>query len=114
MVTITGQVIILIINLIIWYFTFFKTKKLIRTCTPDERWSGVKYGEWQRTNERYKWPMWLFLLWTALMFFPVISFTITITLYVLYFILDACEMFDDFMKTERPKVLLQEFLTKKV
>ena len=48
--------IIIIIQLILWWVTFFKTKKMKRT-KVESRWNSTTWSDFELTNERYKFPL---------------------------------------------------------
>lgn len=49
-------IIIILIQLVLWWITFFKTKKMKRT-KDTNRWSASEWNDFELTNERYKFPL---------------------------------------------------------
>ena len=48
--------IIIVIQIVLWWVTFFKTKKMKRT-KLENRWGNKEWGEFSLTNERYKFAL---------------------------------------------------------
>jgi hypothetical protein len=49
-------IILILIQLVLWWVTFFKTKKLVRE-KVESRWNSTTWSEFVPTNERYKFPL---------------------------------------------------------
>lgn len=115
-ITITGNVILTVINIILWYLLFFKTKKYTREQTQKGQFSWEnKYGPWSNSGERYKFPLWMIIVMTLAMLDPASGLMLHIGFYVVWSCLDS--MVNDEMeciKLERPKLILQTFFSKTI
>lgn len=54
-------IIIILIQLVLWWVTFFKAKKMKRT-KIEGRWNSTTWSNFELTNERYKFPLGLVAL----------------------------------------------------
>lgn len=77
-----------------------------------------RYTPWTETNERYRFPMWLFLVGTLSMLLPPLATILYFMGHVFWCIYSTTANPDDFslvgMELERPKLYIQIFLLKKV
>lgn len=106
---------IILINLFLWFCTFFKTKKMVRTEVRGKTIFDVSYTPWEVDKERYKFPMWLFILGTIILLMPPLALVLYVGGSIGWLFFD--KMFDDESETfklERPRLLIQDFLNKKV
>jgi hypothetical protein len=49
-------IVIIIIQLVLWWVTFFKTKKMVRE-KVESKWNYATWSEFKLTEERYKFPL---------------------------------------------------------
>lgn len=110
------MIVLIIINLVFWFLTFFKSKKMVRTVEEIGSFSWEKrYTPWTETNERYRFPMWLFLVGTLSMLLPPLATIIYFMGHVFWCIYFTTADFGfGEMELERPKLYIQTFLFKKV
>ena len=110
------MIVLIILNLVFWFLLFFKSKKMVRTVkkTGDFYWEK-KYSPWVETEERYRFPMWLFLVGTLAMLLPPLATIIYFMGHVFWCIYSQSSDFDSgYLELERPKLYIQTFLFKKV
>lgn len=96
-----------VIQLILWWVTFFKTKKMIRE-KVGSGWNS-SWGEFRLTSERFKFPLGAVLLGFLLCFIPIIGLIV----YVLASI-SISNMPDGDFEEERPSFAIIELFKKKI
>ncbi len=65
-------IVIIILQLVLWYLTFFKTKRIKR----EEKKDGYRATyEFVETNERFKFPLWSLLVGFLISLIPIIGLT---------------------------------------
>lgn len=100
-------IIIIIIQLIFWWVTFFKTKKMVRE-TVGSGWNA-SWGEFRLTNERLKFPLGFVLLGFLLCFVPIIGLVVYIVCSV-----NISNLPDREFEGERPSFAIVELFKKKI
>lgn len=73
-----------------------------------------RYSPWTETNERYRFPMWLFLVGTLSMLLPPLATILYFMGHVFWLYSTAADFSFEGMELERPKLYIQIFLLKKV
>lgn len=113
--TISGTLIIIVINVIFWYLLFFKTKKLTREIAKKGTYRNT-YTDWVVSEERYRFPMWMFIIFTISLLCPVLELIMLLFFYIGFIVFFSTGFFEDFSsyETEKPKLFIQDFLTKKI
>lgn len=100
--------IILIIQLLLWWVTFFKTKKLVRV-KVESRWNSTTWSEFTLSNERYKFPLGIVLLGLLACLVPIIGFFGYIAV-----LINVSSLPDRNFEDERPSFAIIELFKKKV
>lgn len=63
-------IVIIILQLVLWYLTFFKTKRIKK----EEKQGGYRASyEFVETNERFKFPLWSLLVGFLISLIPIIG-----------------------------------------
>lgn len=99
--------IITLIQLILWWVTFFKTKKMVRE-KVGSGWNA-SWGEFRLTNERFKFPLGFVLLGFLLCFVPIIGLVVYIVCSV-----NISNLPDSYFEGERPSLAIIELFKKKI
>lgn len=100
--------IIVVIQIVLWWVTFFKTKKMIRT-KAENRCGYKEWGEFSLTNERYKFPLWSVLLSFLGCLIPIVGIVVLVPTYV------ANESkYDREWEAEKPSFAIIELLKKEI
>ena len=99
--------IITLIQLILWWVTFFKTKKMVREKVGSGR--NASWGEFCLTNERFKFPLGFVLLGFLLCFVPIIGLIVYIVCSV-----NISNLPDRDFEEERPSFAIVELFKKKI
>lgn len=95
-----------VIQLVLWWVTFFKSKKMVRDTSKRDRWGNVPFSP---TNERFKFVLWQVALSFICCLIPILGLLLIIAITVL--ITNARDSeFDD----ERPSLLFAEIFLKKI
>lgn len=102
-------IIIILIQLVLWWITFFKTKKLVRTKIEESRWNSTTWSEFTLSNERYKFPLGIVLLGLLICFVPIIGFFGYIAV-----LINVSSLPDRNFEDERPSFAIVELFKKKV
>lgn len=100
-------IILIIVQLVLWYLTFFKSKKMTRE-KEGTRW-GKEWGAFKPTDGRFKFALWQVMAAFLLCLIPILGLVILILVSLLVASALDCD-FDD----ERPIMFLSELLTKKI
>jgi hypothetical protein len=113
--TISGILIITVINVLFWYLLFFKTRKLTRELVRKGAYNNT-YTDWVVSEERYRFPMWMFIIFTISLLCPILELIMLLIFYIGFIVFFTSGFFEDFTcyETEKPKLFIQDFLTKKV
>lgn len=98
----------IIIQLILWWVTFFKSKKMIRE-KVESRWNGTVWGEFSLLNERYKFPLGLVFIGLLLCLVPILGLFA-----VAFFTLGVSNMRNSDFDEERPSFTIVELFKKKI
>lgn len=98
----------IIIQLILWWVTFFKSKKMIRE-KVESRWNGTVWGEFSLSNERYKFPLGLVFIGLLLCLVPILGLFA-----VVFFTLGISNMRNSDFEEERPSFAIVELFKKKI
>ena len=101
-------IILILIQLVLWWITFFKTKKLVRV-KVESRWNSTTWSEFTLSNERYKFPLGFVLLGFLLCFVPIIGFVVYIVVSI-----NISDMPDRNFEDERPSFAIIELFKKKI
>ena len=96
-----------VIQLILWWVTFFKSKKMIRE-KVGSGWNS-SWGEFHLTNERFKFPLGIVLLGFLLCFVPIIGIIVYVVASV-----DISNIPDRDFEGERPSFAIIELFKKKI
>lgn len=98
----------IIIQLILWWVTFFKSKKMIRE-KIESRWNGTVWGGFSLSNERYKFPLGLVFIGLLLCLVPILGLFA-----VAFFTLGISNMRNSDFEEERPSFAIVELFKKKI
>lgn len=98
----------IIIQLILWWVTFFKSKKMIRE-KVESRWNGTVWGEFSLSNERHKFPLGLVFIGLLLCLVPILGLFA-----VVFFTLGISNMRNSDFEEERPSFAIVELFKKKI
>ena len=98
----------IIIQLILWWVTFFKSKKMIRE-KIESRWNGTVWGGFSFSNERYKFPLGLVFIGLLLCLVPILGLFA-----VAFFTLGISNMRNSDFDDERPSFAIVELFKKKI
>ena len=101
-------IILTLVQLVLWWITFFKTKKLVRV-KVESRWNSTTWSEFTLSDERYKFPLGIVLLGFLLCFIPIFGL-------IVYIVVSAniSNMSDRNFEGERPSFALVELFKKKI
>lgn len=97
-----------VIQLILWWVTFFKSKKMTREIT-ETRLNGKIWSEFALSNERYKFPLGIVVVFFLICLIPILG-TLGIIAITYAFSQARNSDFDD----ERPSFAIVELLKKKI
>ena len=97
-----------VIQLILWWVTFFKSKKMTRE-KVGTRWDGDVWGKFVVSNERYKFTLGLVLVMLLLCLVPILG-----SVAIVVFIWGISNMRDRDFKDERPSFAIVELFKKKI
>lgn len=98
----------IIIQLILWWVTFFKSKKMIRE-KIESRWNGTVWGGFSLSNERYKFPLGIVFIGLLLCLVPILGLFA-----VAFFTLGISNMRNSDFEEERPSFVIVELFKKKI
>ena len=101
-------IICIVIQLILWWVTFFKSKKMTREIA-ETRWNGKAWCEFTLSNERYKFPLGLVFIGLLLCFVPILGIFA-----VAFFTWGVSNMRNSDFDDERPAFAIVEFFKKKI
>ncbi len=103
-------IILIIVQLVVWYLTFFKTKRVKREETKDGYRTTVNFVE---TNERFRFPLWSLLVGFFISLIPIIGLGV-----FLWAIIKIANMtnreYDDIFDGNRPSFYLVKFFSKEI
>lgn len=76
----------------------------------------ISYTPWKMSNERYRFPMWLFCIGTLILIAPPVATFLYIVGYIAWGIIHTTndDNFMGLLELERPRLFLQDFFNKKV
>lgn len=97
-----------VIQLILWWVTFFKSKKMTRG-KVETRWNGDVWGKFVVSNERYKFTFGLVLVMFLLCLVPILGLVA-----IVVFIWGISNMRDSDFEDERPSFAIVELFKKKI
>ena len=98
----------IIIQLILWWVTFFKSKKLIRE-KVESRWNGDVWSKFALSPERYKFPLGLVFIGLLISLVPILGF-----IAIVIFTYGISNMKNSDFDEERPSFAIVELFKKKV
>ena len=98
----------IIIQLILWWVTFFKSTKMIRE-KVESRWNGDVWDKFTLSAERYKFPLGLVFIGLLLCLVPILGLFA-----VAFFTLGVSTMKDYDFDDERPSFAIVELFKKKI
>ena len=98
----------IVIQLILWWVTFFKSKRMIRE-KVESRWNGTVWGGFSLSNERYKFPLGLVFIGLLLCLVPILGLFA-----VAFFTLGVSNMRNSDFDDERPSFAIVELFKKKI
>lgn len=98
----------IIIQLILWWVTFFKSKKMIRE-KVESRWNGDVWGKFTLSAERYKFPLGLVFIGLLLCIVPILGLVA-----IAIFTWGVSTMKDYDFDDERPSFAIVELFKKKI
>lgn len=98
--------ILIIVQLVMWYLTFFKSKKMVRDISKRDYWGNASFLP---TNERFKFVLWQVVLVFISCLIPILGLGVIIAITVI--VTNASDRdFDD----ERPSLFFAEIFLKKI
>lgn len=97
-----------VIQLVLWWMTFFKSKKMTRG-KVESRWSGDVWGKFVVSNERYKFTLGLVLVMFLLCLVPILG-----SVSIVVFIWSVSNLKDSDFEDERPSFAIVELFKKKI
>ena len=97
---------LIIVQLVMWYLTFFKSKKMVRDTSKRDCWGNVPFSP---TNERFKFVLWQVALVFISCLIPIMGLGVIVVITVV--VTNASDRdFDD----ERPSLFFAEIFLKKI
>lgn len=97
---------LIIVQLVMWYLTFFKSKKMVRDASKRDRWGNVPFSP---TNERFKFVLWQVALVFVSCLIPIVGLGVIIAITVV-----ATDASDSEFGDERPSLFFAEIFLKKI
>ena len=97
-----------VIQLVLWWVTFFKSKKMTRG-KVETRWNGEAWGKFVVSNERYKFTLGLVFVMLLLCLVPILGSVVIVA-----FISAVSKMKDSDFEDERPSFAIVELFKKKI
>lgn len=102
--------IVLILQLILWYLTFFKTKRIKKEVKTDGYRTTYEFVE---TNERFKFPLWSLLLGLLVSLIPV--FGLIVFLWVTIKVANmTCREYESIFEGNRPSFYIVKVFSKEI
>ena len=99
---------LIVIQILLWWVTFFKTKKMTRT-REENRWGNKQWGEFSLTSERYKFPLWVVFFSLLGCLVPIVGFVILVPTYAM-----NESKYDHEWEAEKPSFWLLDILKKEI
>lgn len=99
-------IILIIVQLVMWYLTFFKSKKMVRDTSKRDCWGNVPFSP---TNERFKFVLWQVALVFISCLIPILGLVVIIAITVVTTNASDFEFGD-----ERPSLFFAEIFLKKI
>ena len=103
-------IILIIVQLVIWYLTFFKTKRIKK--------EGMKDGyrttyEFVETNERFRFPLWSLLVGFLISLIPIIGLIVFLWVTIKVAIMTDRE-YENIFDGNRPSFYLVKIFSKEI
>lgn len=103
-------IIFIVVQLVIWYLTFFKTKRIKKETFQDTYRTTYHFVE---TNERFKFPLWSLLVGFLISLIPIVGIVV-----FLWATIKVANMtnreYEDIFDGNRPSFYLVKIFTKEV
>lgn len=99
-------IILIIVQLVMWYLTFFKSKKMVRNTSKRDRWGNVPFSP---TNERFKFVLWQVALLFISCLIPILGLVLIIAITIV-----VTNARDSEFGDERPSLFFAEIFLKKI
>ena len=99
-------IILFIVQLVMWYLTFFKSKKMVRDTSKRDYWGNVPFSP---TKERFKFALWQVALVFISCLIPIMGLGVIIVITIVVTSVPDRD-FDD----ERPSLFFAEIFFKKI
>lgn len=97
-----------VIQLVLWWVTFFKSKKMTRE-KVETRWNGDVWDKFVVSNERYKFTFGLVVVMLLLCLVPILG-----SVAIVVFIRSVSNLKDSDFEDERPSFAIVELFKKKI
>lgn len=101
-------IICVVIQVVLWWVTFFKSKKMKRE-KVETRWNSTTWSDFELTEERYKFPLGIVVVFFLICFIPILG-VLGIVAITYGFSQARNSDFDE----ERPSFAFVELLKKKI
>ena len=107
-------IILIIVQLVMWYLTFFKTKRIKREKKREKKRDGYRATyEFIETNERFKFPLWSLLVGFLISLIPIVGIVV-----FLWATIKVANMtngeYEDIFDGNRPSFYIVKIFTKEV
>lgn len=103
-------IILIIVQLIVWYLTFFKSKRVKKEAKQEGYRASYEYVE---TNERFKFPLWSLLVGFLISLIPIVGLVV-----ILWITIKVASMtdreYESIFDGNRPSFYLVKIFTKEV
>lgn len=103
-------VIVILLQLVLWYLTFFKTKKVKKEVKKDGYRTTCEFIE---TNERFRFPLWSLLLGFLISLIPIVGLIVFLWVIIKIASLtdrEYCDIFDG----NRPSFYVVKVFSKEI
>lgn len=104
------SIIFIVVQLVMWYLTFFKTKRIKR---EEKRYGYRATYEFIETNERFKFPLWSLLVGFLISLIPIIGIVV-----FLWATIKVANMtnreYDDIFDGNRPSFYIVKVFSKEI
>jgi RsiW-degrading membrane proteinase PrsW (M82 family) len=103
-------IIVILLQLALWYLTFFKTKRVKKEAKQEGYRTSYEYVE---TNERFKFPLWCLLVGLLISFIPI--FGLIIFLYVTIKVANMTNgKYEDIFEGNKPSFYIVKVFSKEI
>lgn len=103
-------IILIIVQLVVWYLTFFKTKRIKKEVKTDGYRTTYEFVE---TNERFKFPLWSLLLGLLISLIPI--FGLIAFLWVTIKVANmTCREYESIFEGNRPSFYIVKVFSKEI